>query len=518
MTLANCPFDVTPYDTSGLVKTPNLISLNYTNQDFWSMKARLIDFIQQQFAATFNDFVESDLAVMLIENWAYIADTLSFKLDQIANEIFIDTVSEVDNAFRLAMLVGFKPQAPIGATSLWSASISNVLETDLFIDTPVAVPITTEQGQKTIELFAADSNNQPIFNQPIIISAGHFLSTAIVGVEGVTRTQLAQGNGNINQFVTLTAGPVIFNSVTVKVDGVTWSQVDYFTDSQPRPEFRVEYDPNYNAFVMFGNNRAGLIPSNGSNINITYRVGGGVSGNIVTGAVQTQQNFIVPGFDFRVPVTFTNYTKGDFGYSGDGINDIKRKLPQWLRTQNRVVSGDDIEIFAGQFATEFNGQVGKARATLRNYGCAANVVDLYILALTGTDDLETATNGLKTDLQDAFVNQKMLTDFICIKDGVVIEVDVNVDVTLDKFYRKFEDQLTNQINSRLNTFFSLNNWDYGQILKAADLIKSLSDLNQVSSFDVNFQTTDPNNSGQVVTPKFYEIIRPSSVTLSFVYE
>ena len=84
-----CPFNVTPYDKSNIVKTPQLKNVNYTNQDFYSMKSRLISLIKEEFGDTFNDFVESDIVSMLIENWAFVADTLSFKMDQIANEIFI---------------------------------------------------------------------------------------------------------------------------------------------------------------------------------------------------------------------------------------------------------------------------------------------------------------------------------------------------------------------------------------------------------------------------------------------
>ena len=51
----NCPFDVTPFDESSIVKTPNLVNINYTNQDFWSMKTRLIDFIKESFTDDFND-------------------------------------------------------------------------------------------------------------------------------------------------------------------------------------------------------------------------------------------------------------------------------------------------------------------------------------------------------------------------------------------------------------------------------------------------------------------------------
>lgn len=518
MATENCPFDVTPYDKSGLVKIPNVVNLNYTNQDFWSLKTRLVNFIKEQFGEDFNDFVESSLAIMLIENWAFIADTLSFKMDQIANEIFIDTVGEVDNAFRLSMLVGFKPQPPIGAKSLWSATINNVLNTDLVIDTPVSVPISTERGPRFIELWPADQYNQPIYNEKIVISAGSFLTTAIVGVEGRTYLEQIQGSGQPNQFIPLSQGPVIFNSVRVTVDGSDWSQVDYFTDSQPRKEYRVEYDANYNGYVLFGNNRAGLIPTVNSSIVIEYRTGGGVVGNIVTGSVELQRNYVVPGFDIRIPVNFRNYTKGEYGYDGDTIEDIKRKLPHYLRSQNRIVSGDDIETVAGQFATEFNGQVGKAKAILRNYGCSANVIDLYILARSGADGLMAPDNGLKVALQESVNNKKMLTTYICIKDGVVVEVDTMIDVVMDKFYRKFEEEYRERITRKISGFFLLNNWDYGKTLKSVDLIKSISNIPEIKSLEVHFQTNNENNSGDVVTTRFYEIIRPSITTINFVYE
>ena len=518
MAFKNCPFDITPFDQSNLIKTPNLVNLNYTNQDFWSMKTRLIGFIQEKFAENFNDFVESDLAIMLIENWAFIADTLSFKMDQIANEIFIDTVSELDNAFRLSLLVGFKPQPPIGARSLWSASINNVLTTDLIIPTPQAISISTEDGPRTIELFPADQNNNAIFDDPIVVTAGSFLNTSIVGLEGSTVTQLRAGDGSVNQAFLLTSGPVIWKSIKVTVDGNDWQQVDFFTDSQPRKEFRVEYDSLYNAFVIFGNNRAGLIPSPASEISVKYRVGGGVAGNIVTGTLELQRNFIAAGFDFNIPVTFVNFSRGEFGFEGDTIEDIKRKLPAWLRTQNRVVAGDDYEAFTDQFNTEFNGQIGKSKAILRSYGCAANVVDLYVLAKDGVDGLQETNNELKVELQDALKDKKMITDEVCIRDGVVVEVDVTIDVIMDKFYRKFEDEYRERIDRKTVGFFLLPNWDYEKTLKTTDLLKELSDIKEIASVDINFQTESATNSGEVVTTKFFEIIRPISIEINFVFE
>jgi len=359
---------------------------------------------------------------------------------------------------------------------------------------------------------------EPVFNESIIIPAGNHINTNVVGIEGRGYSQIASGTGESNQSFPLSFGPVIYKSIRVRVDGAEWSEVDYFTSSQPRKEFRIEYDSSYNAFIVFGNQRAGMIPSEDSQVSVNYRVGGGSSGNIVTGSVNLVRNFLVPGLDFRVTVEFRNYTKGEFGYAGDTIEDIKNNLPLFLRTQDRAVSGDDYEIIANQFVTPYSGKIGKSTATLRNYGCAANVIDLFVLTQVEENGLEESSNELKNMLQEEINKKKILTDYVCIRDGVIIETDIAIDVILDKFYKKFEDELREKTNRRVDTFFALHNWDYEKTLKDIDLVKSLADINEFSAAEVNFTTVDPENSGATVVTKFYEIIRPKTITLNFIFE
>jgi len=518
MATNNCPFDITPYTQSQIITTPNIFNLNYTNQDFWSMKTRLIEFTRQKFDKEFSDFVESSLALMLIENWAFLADTLSFKMDQIANEVFIDTVTEAENAFRLAKLVGFKPQPPIAARTLWTATLNNPVLTDVVIPAPFDLKVSTGNKQLSIELFPADADNNPIFNQDILIPAGGVVNASIVGLEGITRLLQTNGNGTVAQTITLEESPVIYDSVRVEVDGVLWTEVDYFTDSQPRREYRLEFDSTYRAFVIFGNNRAGLIPSQGSKISITCRKGGGSIGNVVSGTIEKQTIINVPGLSFSVPVGLRNYTKGEFGYDGDTIEDIRNKLPAWVRVQNRAVTGLDYKTLTDQFATAYQGQIGKSTAVLRNYGCSGNIIDLYVLALNGNDKLQEASNELKVELENYIDSLKMFTDHVCIRDGQVVVVDTGLDVVLDRFYRKFEDELRIKIQRRLDAFFALNNWEYGQTLRDSDMVKSLSDLREIQRFEVNFVTNDAENGGDNVTTKFYEIIRPDTTDITFTYE
>ena len=522
--MAECPFEIKPFNQSSLIKNDQVFNLNYTNQDFWSLKTRLIEFINERFGEngtvipkTFNDLVEGSIAIMLIENWAFIADTLSFKMDQMVNELFIDTVTESDNAFRLCKLVGFKPTPPIPARSLWTATINTNLSNDVVIASPVVIEVVADDRPIAIELFPADSDNKPIFDQDIVIQAGASSNSSIIGLEGRTFTTQYIGTGlNLQSYATDKIS-VIYDSISVKVDGVLWEQVEYFTDSQPRREYRVEFDSDYRAYVVFGNNRAGLNPSKGARIEIRGRTGGGTAGNIVTGYVEVQQQVPVFGLDYNVQVTLRNYTKGDFGYDGDTIEDIRRKLPAFLRSQNRAVTGLDYKNLADQFVTPYHGQIGKSIATLRNHGCAGNVINLYVLARAENGKLQEATDELKKDLANMIEEKKMITDIVCIKNGEVLEVDVSVEVSVSRINRKFEQEIKENIQKKINEFFDINNWEFDMNLRDTDLIKHLSSVKQINSLDIIFTTDDDENSGNLIVTKYYQIIRPDNISIAFMY-
>ena len=516
--LEKCPFDLKPYKLGANNLRPQIFSLNYTNQDFWSMKSRLVSYIKEKFGTEFNDFVESSLGIMLIENWAFIADTLSFKTDQIANEVFIDTVTELENALRLAKLVGFDPQPPIAGKSLWSARVQNTYNVDLEIPAPFPVDIVNNNVTTTIELFPSDALNRPIYDENIYITTGSLINSNIVGIEGRTYNDTFGAVGGTDQAYLLSYNPVLLDSIRVSVDGVKWDQVKYFTESAPRREYRVEYNSDYSAYIIFGNNRAGYIPPTCSTIQAVYRVGGGPSGNIVSNFVNTQTLVTIPGEVYTAVVNLTNYTKGEYGYSGDTIDDIRYKIPIYNQTQNRCVSGSDYKNYANLFTTPYNGVMGKANAVLRHSGCSANIIELFILAKVNSLDLAKANSQFKYEFMQYMNENKMMTDYLSILDGEIILTNVSVNVVLDKYYKKFEDEIKFNMNSRIENFFYLNNWDYEQNLRDVDIIKALSDMQQPSRYDIYFTTSDPDNSGKVVRARYFEIIRPESISISFTYE
>jgi hypothetical protein len=115
-------------------------------------------------------------------------------------------------------------------------------------------------------------------------------------------------------------------------------------------------------------------------------------------------------------------------------------------------------------------------------------------------------------------NNKMMTDYLNVLDGEIILSNISINVIIDKYYKKFEDDIKANIVSRTENLFSLNNWDYEQNLRDVDIIKALSDLQQPRRYDIYFTTSDPDNSGKIVRARYFEIIRPETISVSFTYE
>ena len=89
---------------------------------------------------------------------------------------------------------------------------------------------------------------------------------------------------------------------------------------------------------------------------------------------------------------------------------------------------------------------------------------------------------------------------------------------LDKFFRKFEDEFKVRVERIVNNFFSINRWEYDQNLKDGDLLRELGEIKEVKTFEIDFQTDDADNSGTMVSTKFFEIIRPDTLDINFTYE
>jgi hypothetical protein len=120
---------------------------------------------------------------------------------------------------------------------------------------------------------------------------------------------------------------------------------------------------------------------------------------------------------------------------------------------------------------------------------------------------------------DHLNNKKMFTDYLCVKDGEIILVDIHIDVVLNKINKKSEDAINRKIVDIMDWFFDLPNWEFGQPLKEVDIIKALSEIKEASSFGISFITAQNiEMANNVISPKYNEVVRPDNININFTYK
>lgn len=72
-----------------------------------------------------NPSAEGDLAVQIVEWWAYLADILTFYSDRIANESYLRTADLPESVQRLVRILGYRPRPGIGASGIVAAIANN---------------------------------------------------------------------------------------------------------------------------------------------------------------------------------------------------------------------------------------------------------------------------------------------------------------------------------------------------------------------------------------------------------
>lgn len=92
--------------------------INFTAFDYYSVKSAIIEYLQVYFPESFNDWIETDEFVMLIEVFAYISEQLIYRVDVGSHENFIDVAQRKQSVLRLAKLISYKATRNLPARGL----------------------------------------------------------------------------------------------------------------------------------------------------------------------------------------------------------------------------------------------------------------------------------------------------------------------------------------------------------------------------------------------------------------
>ena len=124
-TTPNCPCDVfEPWQV--IANTPGLSSLQYRVGDFLTFRHQLLlPLPYEQELINWRPSAKGDLALQMVEWWAYLADILTFYNERIANQSYLRTADLDESVKRLIRILGYRPRPGIGAFGTVAALMSN---------------------------------------------------------------------------------------------------------------------------------------------------------------------------------------------------------------------------------------------------------------------------------------------------------------------------------------------------------------------------------------------------------
>ena len=407
---------VTPVtDTFRTTRFPNRVK--FTGRDFQTIEDEIIAILAENYGASFNDFIASDLGIMFLDIVSFAADNLAFYQDQQATEVYLDTAQIINNVIRLVRNTGFKVQGAVASTG----------DVDIYLISSQPFPVTIPAG---FQLLAGNKIFQTV--APLTFPAGPFgpASSQSVGVvegESVTESFTTLGTPNQlfqllqvppNKFVAENFGTdnVFFPGglilLEVAVDGVTWNAGNFPADPttsdppggevsflQLRPAHIYEVErAKTPPEVRFGDNVAGLIPVPvGAEVKVKYLATSGVNGNVLAGAINaTRFPLIVGGNVVQINVTNSINTSGGANpQTADQVRPLARGISA---AAGRAVSEEDYDAFSNNFPG-----VGIAKSLLIR-GIEDDVLLRGLLAQMNTDLFAAISNTANPSTSGSIVS------------------------------------------------------------------------------------------------------------------
>jgi len=522
------PFTDVTSDFQKLATIPDSLKdtyIDYGATDFASLRNALIKYINAVYPTEYNNFVESDLGMMLIEIVSYMGAVMSLKSDMLANENFITTAKDIDSVRKLFNLVGISMNGPTSAQTSPKVYVDGVAPLIKSLElTPSERVFTVNSPQDgevlTYTMYRISdgvidnvNSNGTIQLQTQSAPAREYYVDAVL-LEGAFGYQTGTFS-QVDTFksITLEESPVIQNSVEVYVDMPTVPSVDgayrqvnnlYQASSTNDKVFEVVYNDNYAARIVFGDGSNGVSPPALANYTVTYRVGGGSRGNLPANYINGVGTGTYDGGEKSIRIVQDSISTG--GSDAETVDHAKTFGPLFFKTQDRIVSLEDYKAYANNFTSPL-GTTGRATAVTRQAYSSANIIDLYLLEKASTTQFQKASLSFKDAMLTALESKKMLTDEVVLVDGLIRTLDLVVTINVDKKFEGVEGTVTSRVADRIQNYFLVDNWDFGDPLIISDLNRHIFETD-----DVRFSSVD--NITSNVPVEFNEIIQLNNVSVN----
>lgn len=498
--------------------------IDFSVNDFDSFLTALKQYTQAFYPTDYNNFVESDLGVFLLELVAYMGTVLSLKADMLANENFLDTAKDRNSVRKLLQLIGVSMKGPISSVANAEVDFGNaVTDSEVTINASDRVVVITSPEDSAPLNYTLYKTNGGVIDEvnaegniALDVSESDSTASAIWSNLALLEGSLVKQTGTFGstttvQSINLTETPIVERSVQVYVDHASdssgaWTQVEnlYYASGASDKIFQVAYNDDYSATVLFGDGQSGRQAPVGGTYTVFYRVGGGTRGNILEDAIDVSVD--ATGITASYAPRLRNSSQATGGLDAESVDSAKKYAPLTFKSQDRLVTLEDYNTFTNSFISS-TGSSSKATVATRKAFGSANIIDVYVLEKASNTQLQKASVSFKNSLLEAIEPKKMITDEVVIVDGLVRTVDLVVTITIDRELDQKEEAIKASVAQTIQTYLSSNNRSFGENLSLGALNRQIFKVP-----DVRFAVVD-NYSDDIVI-EFNEIIQLNNLTIN----
>jgi hypothetical protein len=465
-------------------KTNGQTAVDYMARDYDSLLKSMRDLIPTKLPEWKEFENEADFGNVLLELFAHMGDILGYYQDRAVNESFLSTAQTRRSIIQHLRLIGYKLATAAPASAALTLTVPAACNEIITIQKGDAFATKSQQDRPSVRFEYTREVAMEIDCSTLIAVGGKKTISNIPVEEGrlVKDEVLGTSNGRANQRYPLTHGGLILRSLgqgqqiqkdvilLTELGGVIeeWRQQDSLSFSREgQRDYMIEIDENDQATVIFGNGAFGAIPAPGSQIRVTYRVGGGLKGNVIAGSIQT----IVDAPQLTlIGAKVTNPSAATGGAEREDITAAVRHAPSVFRSLKRAVTADDYEALA----LEFTG-VGKVRAEGTNW----NTVSLFVAPQGGGH----VSDVLEANLLAYFEDKRPVSTLIEIQDVDYVQIYVTAEVDVEGYYSA--EEIKENVQNAVAALLAFDAVDFAQALYLSKFYEAIEEINGVKGVNIS---------------------------------
>jgi hypothetical protein len=280
--------------------------IDYMARDYDSLLKSMYDLVPSKLPE-WKDFKnEADFGNVMLELFAHIGDILSYYQDRVANESFLGTARTRRSVIEHLRLIGYKLATAVPAAASLQVTVPNTVTAVVTINQGDAFATKSQKTKPSVRfeytraaplvidfsVIPADPVTGKKSFTGVPVEEGRLIASEVLGVsDGSANQRFVLGRpGLILRPIAPTpqsgADIVLLTSLGNVID--VWTVQESLAFSRGgQKDYVIEINENDQATVIFGDGAFGRIPDSGAEIRATYRVGGGLDGNVPAGSIQT---------------------------------------------------------------------------------------------------------------------------------------------------------------------------------------------------------------------------------------